>query len=185
MFHALYRQACLEAINGYTSDASVIQAFLRNVEHAFCNRFELLTCKDGKDAKTLHLECLQELRSDIAEIRGHESCMCCRLREAAKVLTCGHAYCDICIRTFGSRSGVYFDEYVMSHCVVCSSKHGSQRFQFMPPTAGSRILTLDGGGVRGIVSLTTLCRMNQELAFLGCPLQNHFDYVAGTSSGKS
>ena len=43
-----------------------------------------------------------------------------------------------------------------------------------------RILALSGGGVRGVFQAVYLARLAKEL---GSPLQNHFDLIAGTSTG--
>ncbi len=43
-----------------------------------------------------------------------------------------------------------------------------------------RILALSGGGVRGIFQAVYLAKLAKEL---GSPLQNHFDLIAGTSTG--
>lgn len=51
------------------------------------------------------------------------------------------------------------------------------------PEAGKsyRLLTLDGGGIRGLISALWLQRLEQEL---GSPLREHFDLIAGTSTGS-
>jgi predicted acylesterase/phospholipase RssA len=51
-----------------------------------------------------------------------------------------------------------------------------------PPTAGTRILSLDGGGVRGIVELTILQQIERELGG-GLYIQDFFDLIVGTSTG--
>ena len=43
-----------------------------------------------------------------------------------------------------------------------------------------RILSLDGGGIRGLMTAVWLARLEAEL---GSPLHEHFDLVAGTSTG--
>jgi len=53
----------------------------------------------------------------------------------------------------------------------------------MPPTAGPRVLSLDGGGIRGVIPLVFLEHIQQEMADLDCPLRDYFDFVCGTSSG--
>jgi hypothetical protein len=64
-------------------------------------------------------------------------------------------------------------------------KRKSTVFRFIPPTAGIRILSMDGGGIRGVVTLTILLHLERELSYLGCPLWDCFDSVVGTSSGRS
>jgi hypothetical protein len=50
----------------------------------------------------------------------------------------------------------------------------------MPPRATYRILSLDGGGIRGLIAAIWLNRLEQKLE---PPLWKHFDLVAGTSTG--
>ena len=44
-----------------------------------------------------------------------------------------------------------------------------------------RILSLDGGGIRGLVTAVWLHRLEKEL---GAPLRDHFHLIAGTSTGS-
>ena len=44
-----------------------------------------------------------------------------------------------------------------------------------------RILSLDGGGIRGLITAVWLHRLEQEL---GAPLRDHFNLIAGTSTGS-
>jgi uncharacterized protein len=44
-----------------------------------------------------------------------------------------------------------------------------------------RVLALDGGGLRGIISLGLLSRLEERLG--GAPLGRHFDLIGGTSTG--
>lgn len=44
-----------------------------------------------------------------------------------------------------------------------------------------KILALSGGGIRGVVSATILVELEKEL---GAPLGEHFDLIAGTSTGS-
>jgi predicted acylesterase/phospholipase RssA len=51
--------------------------------------------------------------------------------------------------------------------------------------SGMRVLCLDGGGVRGLVTLSVLHQMEQELAIQDSTKKLHelFDWIAGTSTG--
>jgi patatin-like phospholipase/acyl hydrolase len=59
-----------------------------------------------------------------------------------------------------------------------------QEIAIFPKLAGVRILSLDGGGVRGIVELETLRRLEWHIG-LDLPIGNFFDLIVGTSAGKT
>ena len=65
-------------------------------------------------------------------------------------------------------------------CVMCNN--GNVLADIKPKTAGIRIISIDGGGSRGIVPLETM-KMLQDL-LLDTPLNEQIDFVAGTSSGR-
>ena len=46
--------------------------------------------------------------------------------------------------------------------------------------ARKRILTIDGGGIRGIIPLCALIKLEAQL---GVPAREHFSFFAGTSTG--
>lgn len=61
----------------------------------------------------------------------------------------------------------------------------SHKFRFVPPTAGIRMLSIDGGGVRGVIPLVFLQQLDRTLAPLGCAIKDHFDFVCGTLASKN
>ena len=60
----------------------------------------------------------------------------------------------------------------------------SVKRRIKPPTAGSRILSIDGGGIRGVVPLEFL-HLLQGILGPSLSLLDLFDQAFGTSSGKS
>lgn len=184
-FSTLYKESCFKAIQSFSTNLMVQQKFLADIEHEMCSSFAVIESTKSEGAKLVHSERLEELRPLLQNYKSQNSCFCCLLRMPEKVLDCGHAYCDNCIKTFGARSESKMYTFSLSHCVICSLPHSSQSFTFLPPTAGLRVLSMDGGGVRGIISLTILRQLEADLSYLGCPLRDHFDFVAGTSSGQS
>jgi hypothetical protein len=48
------------------------------------------------------------------------------------------------------------------------------------PAPSRRMLALDGGGIRGVLTLSFLKKLEQTV---GKPLHEYFDYIAGTSTG--
>ncbi|KAL8788264.1 MAG: hypothetical protein Q9213_001784 [Squamulea squamosa] len=71
-------------------------------------------------------------------------------------------------------------EYRFDNCLVC--RNGVLQVTVKPPTAGVRIVSIDGGGVRGVVPLEFLGLL-QDLVGPDCPIQSLFDLAFGTSSG--
>ncbi|KAL8939686.1 MAG: hypothetical protein Q9216_003226 [Gyalolechia sp. 2 TL-2023] len=59
---------------------------------------------------------------------------------------------------------------------------GEVKVRLKPPTAGVRILSIDGGGVRGVVPLESLSLLQNQLG-PDLPLDSLFDQAFGTSSG--
>jgi patatin-like phospholipase/acyl hydrolase len=51
-----------------------------------------------------------------------------------------------------------------------------------PRCAGIRVLTLDGGGIKGILEIAMLMKLEERID-LGIPIQEFFDLVIGTSTG--
>ncbi|KAH6855719.1 acyl transferase/acyl hydrolase/lysophospholipase [Chaetomium sp. MPI-CAGE-AT-0009] len=72
-------------------------------------------------------------------------------------------------------------------CILCGASSASSEgypvdTKVLPDFAGLRILSIDGGGVRGIIELVILERL-ETLIGLGLPLNHFFDLIVGTSSG--
>jgi hypothetical protein len=72
-------------------------------------------------------------------------------------------------------------QFVVPSCVPCQAPSGLV-VKLKPPTAGVRILCIDGGGVRGIIPLSTMGLL-QTLAGTDFHVQDLFDLKFGTSAG--
>ncbi|KAF2012508.1 hypothetical protein BU24DRAFT_442957 [Aaosphaeria arxii CBS 175.79] len=115
---------------------------------------------------------------------SHSSCFCCLRNLAEHPLACGHVLCTTCIKDYGEQSNDLQGLYTFPACPL----HQHDQFRspseiyFKPPLAGVRILSLDGGGMRGIVILEVLRHIQAELGD-GIPIQDFFDLIVGTSTG--
>lgn len=71
--------------------------------------------------------------------------------------------------------------YLVAQCVLCNSAE-QLTVRLMPPTASSRVLVLDGGGVRGVLTLQMLhaLEVHRRLTY---PVYDEFDMALGTSTG--
>lgn len=116
---------------------------------------------------------------------NHTACYCCLTCPPEHPLPCGHVLCTPCVQAFGRARGAF-----MIEMLECPMHHQDIDGQFRlrwpvfikPPGAGVRILTLDGGGIRGIVELTILQRIETQLG-AGLHIQAFFDLIVGTSAG--
>lgn len=97
-------------------------------------------------------------------------------------LPCGHVLCTACIKAYGKQKKT-------SIIVSCCPLHRESTMwakpvliRFKPIGAGVRVLSLDGGGIRGIVQLEVLRAIEHVL---GCHISvpTFFDLMVGTGTG--
>lgn len=90
--------------------------------------------------------------------------------------------CEQCCILRGETTNT--DPYLhrLDECPLCASAF---RFavRVKPATAGMRVLSIDGGGIRAVIPIQFL-RALQLAMGLPMPIQEHFDLSYGTSSGE-
>lgn len=130
-----------------------------------------------------------------SRIAGHigpraSVCYACLFGRPEYTLPCGHVICFNCIREFDQtpQAEKYPRTAIHTECVLCASrecKEGKWPYyvEFRPDLSGIRLLSLDGGGVRGIIPLSILFRLD-SLIDLDMPFGEFFDLMVGTSAGK-
>lgn len=133
-----------------------------------------------KSAKNIRKALTAEKAHLWALIKSGTTCLFCIARNAQSTLPCGHVICNTCVRIFGcrSRGAEYF--YLPS-CILCLS-HLDYTLRLKPPTANPRLLSIDGGGIKGVVALELLIALERALG-PSQSFQDYFDMVIGTSSG--
>lgn len=96
-----------------------------------------------------------------------EICPLC-LAKATGFLGCGHTFCSECLSESSS-------------CPVCKQKsQWKSTDSALPPRGGYRILSMDGGGVRGLIPVLVLSHLEN---LTGIHPHYLFDCFAGTSTG--
>jgi hypothetical protein len=118
--------------------------------------------------------------------KSNKTCFTCLQYVPDHVLSCGHGYCPNCVKEFGQKSNYYEYGLVMHHCILCRTEWNDEHKQLIrlkPKCAGVRILTLDGGGVRGIMELALLERLELRVG-LNLAIRDLFDLIMGTSTGQ-
>jgi hypothetical protein len=184
LFNELYVAPCRAAIASYTPHPDIQSKFISAVLTEF--RLIYAQYNNGTNsASQTHLAMLTTHHRHLADIKSHRSCFCCFMRMPEKVLACGHAFCDSCIKIFGRRSLLERNTHEFPQCVLCGVYCKDSVYRFVPPTAGIRMLTIDGGGVKGVVPLMYLQYLDKSLAPIGCAVREYFDFVCGTSAGNT
>lgn len=103
-------------------------------------------------------------------------------------LPCGHVICEICLKELDQSppDGQFSETIIHNECVICADSSAvgwPYQIQVRPDLTGLRVLSLDVGGVRGILELIILRRL-ENLIGLELGLGNFFDLIIGTSAGK-
>jgi hypothetical protein len=114
---------------------------------------------------------------------SHTACFCCLFEIPQHPLPCGHVICTPCLKVFGqtiSPAAIDLDQCPIETGIA--SRFNNCRVFLTPKTAGIRILTLDGGGIKGIAELEVL-RLIERALGSKLAIQNFFDLIVGTSTG--
>jgi hypothetical protein len=148
----------------------------------YCDLYSELESK-RLTASELHIHNLQGLQINWTIFCSSQLCLFCIRRRPEHSLACGHACCDVCPCIFGVPRQEMEYSYRMTQCILCQ-RVGELKVRIKPPTAGSRLLVLDGGGVRGALTLQILKALD-EYRRLPYPIYDEFDLALGTSTGMS
>ncbi|KAH8144522.1 uncharacterized protein LAJ45_11462 [Morchella importuna] len=166
----------------------IVRERTSNIGKEFGSSYKYLCRRgEGRSVERIIAHRKEVLRSPHHElwglVRSYKTCFSCLLSCPDHVLPCGHALCERCISDFGKPSNITEREIEINECVFCGeSWERKQRIQTKPPFAGVRILTLDGGGIRGILELLMLKEIQERIG-LNIRFDQFFDLVVGTSTG--
>lgn len=155
--------------------------FIRLLEDEFVKQAEAFAGLSDISCAQWHQKKLSEFKRHWLAIHSVDSCFVCFTERPQYGLPCGHIVCDNCVRRFGAQSDVWtFDVH---HCFLCRLETPEVTIKVKPPTATVRLLSIDGGGARGIIPLVFLQALEEKIG-LPYPVQENFHYIIGTSSGQ-
>ncbi|KAF9730292.1 hypothetical protein PMIN01_12225 [Paraphaeosphaeria minitans] len=95
---------------------------------------------------------------------------------------CGHVLCEDCCKALGRHFDTDPHLYEFDYCPICELPC-KVALRVRPVTAGFRVLSIDGGGIRAVIPIQFLRALEQTIG-LDMPVQEHFDLSYGTSSGS-
>lgn len=183
VFDQIYQRHCLTAINNTIVQEDGRTSLIHNLRERLSHDYKELNACIESGPVTQHLRRLGDLHEYLKPTKSHKTCFCCLLRAPEKVISCGHALCDLCVRTFGQMDPECKDTFIISDCILCGERNHKSVISLIPATAGVRLLSLDGGGIRGVIPLVYLQYMQEAITELHIPLRSMFDFVCGTSAG--
>ena len=117
-------------------------------------------------------------------LKSYKTCFSCLDGVPDHVLACGHAYCACCVQELGTPSADRESAWAFTECCLCcrgSKDLNAYYIQLKPRCAGVRVLTLDGGGIRGVVELALLQALADEIG-LSVPIRDYFNLIVSTST---
>ena len=168
---------CISAQERFLGD---VQTEFETLYFPVSSEFAVISAKESHS----HMFRQLDRQYGLQKIKSQRSCLCCLMRESECALSCGHCVCETCVVLFGTRAMPQRHAYQLRRCPICGQDNVGRVYNFVPPTAGLRVLSIDGGGVRGVIPATVLALLENRLAELGCSVHHFFDLVCGTSSGK-
>lgn len=98
-------------------------------------------------ASEIHRETMQNFYQVIGgaeKFMNHSACFCCLREPPEHPLPCGHVLCRPCVQAYGRQQGQSTME--LESCPLHAAQHFRPPWiiKIKPPTAGARILALDG-----------------------------------------
>lgn len=186
VFEALYKKHCIQVGEATQSDLEVRKLlpadFVSLVEEQMVEQFQ--DFRRLGSAVAAHRAQLLRLRPALEHIATEDTCLCCLQRRPQTGLRCQHSLCHVCAAVFNRRDE---DDETLVHidqCVLCSKDMEGLSIREQPQTATVRILSLDGGGARGITEIESLIELQRRIN-LPYPVIQNFDVCFATSCGKS
>lgn len=176
VFESLYDLTCRRLILRYALPPSWYASILSTYR-----ALDAALVTSATSAIAMHKKRLTALDIDWTVIQSSRICLWCLVRQPEHPLYCGHAICDECAKAFGQPLTAEYS-FLITQCILCKQNE-DLTIRLKPPTAGTRLLVLDGGGIRGVFTLLALKTLEEKLR-LPHPLREEFDLVVGTSSGK-
>lgn len=181
MFRSIYSTS-LEAALRQIYDGPLVETQVQEIENSLVTLFNTMVSGD-ESAAQIHRYNIAPLKANWTTAKLSFTCVWCLRRCWKHPLSCGHRPCDSCVREYGEQCLGSDCEFIITQCIVCEGRP-YLKARIKPPTAGVRLMSIDGGGIRGIIPLGNLSSV-QEVLGEELPILNFFEFIIGTSSGPS
>ncbi|TVY85512.1 Calcium-independent phospholipase A2-gamma [Lachnellula suecica] len=186
VFRTLYKAICLKVcrtgvlVHDDSKYMLLPSHFLKLLEKDFVKQFEELVSASEISSTTWHSKTISRFNDQWSSMKSYETCLMCLRRRPQYGLSCGHCICEYCVMAFSSQIEPW--TFTVTRCLLCNQALPEMRISVKPNTATTRLLSIDGGGARGIIPLVFLRALEERIG-LPYPVQENFDFAYGTSSG--
>ncbi|KAL5428661.1 hypothetical protein PMIN06_012794 [Paraphaeosphaeria minitans] len=186
VFDAHYRRFCVGAIGNKTFKCSgktnIPVLMLRTRAVSLIEKHFLTNSRHVKLGSEGRSELLSQFRPWLCRPKTHKSCLACMQSAPEHKFPCGHVLCEDCCKALGRHFDTDPHLYEFDYCPICELPC-KVALRVRPVTAGFRVLSIDGGGIRAVIPIQFLRALEQTIG-LDMPVQEHFDLSYGTSSGS-
>ncbi|KAH8424214.1 patatin-like phospholipase family protein [Aspergillus melleus] len=180
VYRTLYHDPCYTGLRKFYSTDALASVQSERVQHHLSRFFEHMASNLGPSSE-IHKNNLKQQRKFWAWAKSNKTCLLCLRRHPEHPQACGHGICDTCAEIFGEPSLHTEHEYTICQCILCGNAKGLT-VRLKPPTAAPRLLSIDGGGLRGIIPPSNLELLQNDIG-PELPLADLIDLRVGTSSG--
>ena len=152
----------------------------------FIEQFQCLKGGSDSSAFDIHIRNVERFRGHWVRTFNADTCLLCvrRVPDGPR-LSCGHRLCRVCIQVAGQNTPAdpCSFQFPGNKCPLCGSRLTAATIGFVPPTAAIRVLSVDGGGVKGVSPLKVLDMVERRIkvTHLG---SRSFDFGIGSSAGE-
>ena len=120
--------------------------------------------KENPSSLAKHLANLQRHATVLKDRKFGGACFACLCRNWSSLLPCGrHGLCNECLMALDPSWPTYGGALVTA-CEICGQHFKDWRGRVTPPDFTPSVLSLDGGGVRGLIQLEVLRLLQEEIA---------------------
>lgn len=154
VFRSLYYDTCYKVHRNVYSIDELTQVQCDRIESCITALFDNMTLNSRPSAH-VYLENLLSQNNYWGWLRSNRICLICIRCYPEYSLPCSHSLCDIYIQIFGTLLLYREEEYYVTLCPFCGSRK-ALTVRLKLSTSASRILSIDGGGSRGIIPLENL-----------------------------
>lgn len=176
-FQAFVPESVYDRIYSKPMQACGTKTGFPNLSRDIRKEFQLIAADGREDVVKKHCTNIQSC-TGISNIHTHHACSVCLVQSSTFTLDCRHGLCSACVAQIGQEPSPW--RFQLARCILCRSPNQSPLIM-KPPTAGLRILQVDG--TRPAAMWQLLRDLRHSTSLNSVPFWEHFDSAIGIDIG--